>query len=450
MSMDVSSGRHTVAALLEGRMGMVYELHHGHIVEAEKRDTQSFNAIDVQANYQGIGLLGVDDHRTHDHNLINYSWNLNIHGPLQGHKFQGQSSKTACCRGIPMENGVTTFYRHICSEDDPPRSVSVCPQHRISNPNNRLTNCPKIIPSRPAWSNFWGPFGFQPGSHRLAGSRNCDHYHAVPLSDGHHMLITEPLNGRLALGCNAPFGGPIKMIQKIIFIPPTEDAIPNLYAAASDLSQGARIVVAYGETIMFYSIPPDVIIFSQTEQQEQNWLANKSSLLLNTNNWSDCQVWPLGIRGIKIGTLKGISELTVQTQPDLVIWAFTYSSQCKSWRLRNYVEPNVRMSQYVCLNGMVHDKSAIDDQNDVPIEDEPPASPLCTTFHLTVKGSEMEYPKTERSIILGADGNTSGVLKRMPQALAVEKDEWVGYVDVRGCSDAWYDGDGDVVMFYET
>jgi hypothetical protein len=39
-------------------------------------------------------------------------------------------------------------------------------------------------------------------------------------------------------------------------------------------------------------------------------------------------------------------------------------------------------------------------------------------------------------------------MKRMPKALAVENVDWADLVDVRGCSDAWYDGDGDVVMLH--
>ena len=52
-------------------------------------------------------------------------------------------------------------------------------------------------------------------------------------------------------------------------------------------------------------------------------------------------------------------------------------------------------------------------------------------------------------MIVGFDGCDSGVLKRVPKALAVENDEWVDFVDVRGCVDAWYEGGGDVLVWYE-
>jgi hypothetical protein len=63
-------------------------------------------------------------------------------------------------------------------------------------------------------------------------------------------------------------------------------------------------------------------------------------------------------------------------------------------------------------------------------------------------GDETETPSTESAVLGGFDGNASGELKRIPKALAIEKNEWVDYLDVRGCSEAWYDGDGDVVMWY--
>jgi hypothetical protein len=182
MSMDVSSGRHAVAALLEGRMGMVSELHHscraGDPGRAEgcktSYDSQSctearatvvtsrvgdyyqcmesteqtscelhrssprltgrrldtFSSIDVRSYQQGVGLHGVDDQQTHERNLINQSWNLNIHGPSYNHKSSDGKGNEPCSHRIPIECGTSTFYRHLCSEDDPPRSVAICPQRR--------------------------------------------------------------------------------------------------------------------------------------------------------------------------------------------------------------------------------------------------------------------------------------------------------------------------------
>jgi hypothetical protein len=137
-------------------------------------------------------------------------------------------------------------------------------------------------------SSFWGSFGFESATHR-PGSSSCDHYHAVPLSDGYHVLFIDPANGLLTLGCDAPLGGPTKLLRKITFTPPEKNAVPKLYSAAADLSQGARIVVTYGDALVLYSVPPDVIRLSQMEQNADSWDAYNSSttplLKLRRNHW---------------------------------------------------------------------------------------------------------------------------------------------------------------------
>lgn len=80
--------------------------------------------------------------------------------------------------------------------------------------------------------------------------------------------------------------------------------------------------------------------------------------------------------------------------------------------------------------------------------DAPQALHVCESINHHVIGDEIETLQAERSLPGGFDGNASGVLKKVPKALAVENDEWVDYLDVRGCLDARYDADGDVMMLY--
>jgi hypothetical protein len=116
MSMDVSSGRNAVAALLEGRMGMVCELHSGSTSQSEShvadRNRASFESIDVQSNNQAIRLQDTSDHRTYSENLINQTWNLNLQGPRQT-ATQIDDPTHICARHIPIDNGTSTFYRHL-------------------------------------------------------------------------------------------------------------------------------------------------------------------------------------------------------------------------------------------------------------------------------------------------------------------------------------------------
>lgn len=165
ISMDVSCGRHAIAALLEGRMGIVCELGYGvatgeknavdplcessgqqasdlHMASADtnltseqsrpfiqERDDACFDAIYIRSNNQKVSLRGTDNDRNHDQHLINRAWNLDFRGSFGIPK--AQTSESQCCTGsIPIESGTSTIYRHLCSEDDPPRSVSICPQRR--------------------------------------------------------------------------------------------------------------------------------------------------------------------------------------------------------------------------------------------------------------------------------------------------------------------------------
>ncbi|KAF2474668.1 uncharacterized protein BDR25DRAFT_280115, partial [Lindgomyces ingoldianus] len=379
MSMDMSSGRNAIAALLEGRMGMVCELRlghdswenlseipmesHGHPCRssaqssihtsgasefevsmdvadhgsfvrpyssrrsADEQEQTSFNSIDVQSNHDAISLQGTDDQNTYGQNWINHTWNLKLRAaPIVEENGIHANSTVGCARSIPIETGTSTFYRHLCSEDDPPRSVSICPQRRCvafgcsagielhwvdalteqslsrwfpltapsdylyflpprpgfesakklrlissaAHPEDRPAISRKFFTSRPTVSSFWGSFGFENIGNR-SGIATCDHYRAVPLSDGHHVLFIDPPSGNLFLGCDAPLGGPTKLLRKILFIPPEQDQLPRIYTAAADLSWGARVAVVFGDNIVLYSVPPDVFTLSRLEQKAESW-----------------------------------------------------------------------------------------------------------------------------------------------------------------------------------
>jgi hypothetical protein len=131
-----------------------------------------------------------------------------------------------------------------------------------------------------------------------------------------------------------------------------------------------------------------------------------------------------------------------------MVWAFTLTSKCKVWRLQNYIDPITVERRIACRNGIVHNAFSTDDSGDVIMTEAPQTSQVRKSIDHRVIGDEIEAVGTDRSVLGGFDGNASGVLKKVPKALAVENDEWVDYLDVRGCSEAWYDADGDVVMWY--
>jgi hypothetical protein len=585
VSMNTSVGRDAIAALLEGRMGMVCELRYGRpSPEPASRDTcvegdgylprlsaqpstptgdtsdlqyaidsaehtsprvlqrfsyvqnpvlDTFNAIELKARDQGFRLRGTDDPNTHDHNMINQTWNLDLRGPLRN--LRAKPEATLPPHSIPIESGTSTFYRHLCSEDDPPRNVSICPQRRcvafgcaasielhwidaltgqslsrwfpLTSPSDHLyflsprpdfesakklrlissaahpTDRPalnrKFFPN-PIASSIWSTFACES---RRRQSHDCDHLQAVPLSDGHHVLFINPSNDRLILGCDAPLGGPTKLLRKVVLIPPQhtdtrrqpahDQLVPRFYTAAIDMSSGARIVVAYGDIIMLYSVPPDVLTLSKVEQAAEsreiynappfspdgrphdhwlNWWDEPTAFdpVTRSEADNDSPIWPINLSGTEIGTLPDLCELAIQTSPDITIWAFTYDAMCTTWRLCNYADPVARAKQRVDQTGMVHfSDDGTTDHRSIDMRDETPSQVKGNAIAPHVEGEEWETPAAERSVVLGYDGSASGVLKRAPRVLAVENDGWVDGVDVRGCRYAWFEDGGDVVSWCE-
>lgn len=591
MSMNASVGRDAVAALLEGRMGMVCDLQYGNqapepssgdrcvegdgypprtsarpstptgetsdlqdaIDSAEHTsprvlrsfpyvqnpDLNSFSTIELKTHNQGFSLRGTDDASTHDHNLIAQTWNLSLRGPLKN--LRKNSKATLPAQNMPIESGTSTFYRHLCSEDDPPRNVSICPQRRcvafgcsagielhwidaltgqslsrwfpLTSPSDhlyflsprpgfesakklRLISSAAHPQDRPAISrklfnnptigSFWGSLGFESRSRQ---AQSCDHYHAVPLSDGHHVLFIDPSNDRLTLGCDAPFGGPSKLLRKVVFNPPGEQVVPRIYRAAADMSSGAQIAVVYGDTVMLYSLPVEVLDLSRLEQAAESWEVYSAPPFSPAGrhrdhwlNWWDepvavapatrpemenySPIWPVTVSGTEIGRFAGICELAVQMRPDVLVWAFTYTSLCRTWRLRNFVDPLVRSRLVIDRSGLPNEVWQVDESGSVIVHD-------ASSGEGEVLGSADDLPgdgdawesrhredelvggraedevvgeRAEDSALGGLDGQASGGVRCLPGALAVESDGRVDALDVVDWRDAWFGHGGDVFV----
>ena len=203
------------------------------------------------------------------------------------------------------------------------------------------------------------------------------------MSDGHHILFTDNATGLLCLGSDRPVGSLQRLSRKFVFEPPAvlnefeSLGLPQSYAAANSLDRGARIVGAYGSAIVLYSIPVDALRYSTAEQEgtirdsskpfeELKSLhvlchptSNAQAVQENTSdrlNTFRCDrlnmlwahflpgfanhgptsldtLWPLRVEGTVIGSLDGVSALSVQeTDLDgLVVWAFGAGGIAKAW-----------------------------------------------------------------------------------------------------------------------
>ena len=92
----------------------------------------------------------------------------------------------------------------------------------------------------------------------------------MPLSDGYHVLSIDPASSKPFLGSDAPFGGPTKPLRKTLLVPPEPDDVPRIYTTTADLNWDARIVVAFSDTVVVYSAPPEILFLSRLEQKAES------------------------------------------------------------------------------------------------------------------------------------------------------------------------------------
>ncbi|KAH6671091.1 hypothetical protein B0J14DRAFT_669970 [Halenospora varia] len=340
---------------------------------------------------------------------------------------------------MPIETGPRSLYRNLCSEDDPPRSVAICPQRKcvafgcssgielhwvdaltgqdlnrwfpLTAPSDYLFFLPprrsvdsakklRLISSaaRPSEraaigdtafggrtrnSPFWERFAWWllHGQGILAGTRIAeppsrtlngrieysDHYRAVPLSDGYHILFTDPVTGLLCLGSDAPVGGPTKLLRKIWFQGPTGQGSPIAYAGGSSLRWGVRVAAAFGtgdeQSIWLFSVPGDIFAADQKLNNLSGgpaWSSTSAGSDHHNSEWLDWwpddglkewlkqhkpedpisgihprNFWPVKIRGQEIGKCAGVVDLAVDSGPNMIVWAFSRAGVAKSWRIDN-------------------------------------------------------------------------------------------------------------------
>ncbi|RDA85669.1 hypothetical protein CP532_4651 [Ophiocordyceps camponoti-leonardi (nom. inval.)] len=218
-----------------------------------------------------------------------------------------------------------------------------------------------------------------------------DHYRAVPLSDGYHILFTDPRNGHLCLGTDAPVGSLTRLLRKVWFRPPLGaiSPAPVLYAAGADLRHGVRVVAAYaastaaeqpdGQMIVFYSLPPDVFhdmstTAPATADQARvssgrprsalgTWQTTFQPMDFLGESQSD---YPIDIIGQPVATCRRLTQLALKSSPDMVIWAFSADGWAKTWAVETgNAEPYVRTA--VLRDGSVR---RVDGDGDVSMADD--------------------------------------------------------------------------------
>lgn len=189
-------------------------------------------------------------------------------------------------------------------------------------------------------------------------SPQVDHYGAMPLSDGRHVLFVDPPSGTLCLGTEGPTHQPGKLLRKILFDPPEciscRNTPPTIYRAGRNLTWGVRVVAIYGSALVLYSLPPDT--FADMMHIERAHPATKRYK----------PGWPIHIGGVTFADVDGVIDLAVQTELDLAIWVFSEDSLIRTYQISDGTQ-DTPIQRAIDKNGAVLDMT--DDQGDYMMQD---------------------------------------------------------------------------------
>lgn len=453
-SLDTSYGRFSLAALLEGRVGIVCDLQ-------DVRTHQRKNSLSQipMASWKGVSrssLEGSSDDSDVD---------VKEPRPVSSLAFYNRSGQmTPFAKGerpltetpecydtspgtsqFPIEQGTRSIYRNLCSFEDPPTSVAVCPQRRcvafgcsagielhwsdiltgqnknrwipLANASDHLYFLPPrasidtfkhlrvlssaVHPSKQTdvlakfapqvleqreeemiWEST-NNTAFGPSKEGKT-SDEPDHYHAIPLSDGYHVLYTDPVTGEVCLGLERPHAvaSSSRFTKRVIFSTPhtaeyDRTGVPECYAAAVELSWGIRVAVGYTDGgLWLFSVPRDMFLASHNEKDCQlDWLGHYDTYESATDNSENnghspaLIAWPMQIPGVKIANIDGLEDLCVDaSNGSVAVWTFSIKGLMRRYEMSNGLAYPIKRS-IVLVDGTIVD--AEDDDGDYNMRDAP-------------------------------------------------------------------------------
>lgn len=405
--------------------------------------------IDVQSDSNATVLA--DDHTEtgRRRSFINQTWNTHLPPVTLG----SSTSKTEAETPNFLRTVQRSIYHQLCSDVDPPRSVALCPRRgcvafgcaggielhwRDNNTSQDLSRWFPLtgpadhlhfIPPRDGYDSprklrlistaahpsqraaialkftatkvnaditntFSGFVGFgQQSLPTIEGTvSDCDHYCAVPMTDGYHVLFVDPDSNMLCMGSDTVAGDARRVLRrKIFFVPPSAGGVPLVYISSYATSRCPRIVAGYGDLIVLFSIPSDVFSLSTKEQQPgglsksdieraQEWLRwwPKDDMPANRptsppeEHANQYALWPLFIRGTVIGRLQGLSALSINTSSGrLSIWAFRSCGDSVVWQIDDGAPRTTLTQSNIGKDGEVQAPFQVEMDGDVVMQDAP-------------------------------------------------------------------------------
>lgn len=472
VAMDTSGGGHTLAAILEGRMGLVCDLqadgaanlespspcvYGDHSLATDEPMSSWFgqefyteilsgssgriNSIHIRSAHQRVSLLNASQHSPlHQATMIgrdttplmDYAprcapYSVSI-GPLRQNvkkvPLEYLEEELPACRKatpvFPLSSAPFSVYHSLCSSEDPPRSVSLCPvrhcvawgcetgvelhwvdvlsgrnlmkwfpmttpsdylfflPNRIGNNSDRVSLfSSKASPKQRTSSGKYGA-----GEQRTldssihtvrADNKVYDHFAAVPLSDGQHLLFTEPSTGYVCLGSDSPLpslGAPSAFLRKLTFVPPeslrskvTSKNPATIYSASPDLSWGLRAVVIYDETMVLYCVPPDIMAdmskftgssLSPVHEGLEEYTLSTWYKWWDFKETSNKEQLPLPVYGSVVNKVDVLVSLIVQGSSDFTVWGLFANGSARTWAIGRRSKMRV-VERYIDREGMVRD-----------------------------------------------------------------------------------------------
>ncbi|KAF4459481.1 cefP [Fusarium albosuccineum] len=411
-SMDTSSGRYAVGVLMEGRMGMVCDIMGGWVGAWSRKSSKCSNEDAGPSTSRIVSRTPPvcycqetpvtqapsleEDART-DHDLSrwfpltspsDFLFFLPArNGVDTGKKLRLISSAAALGNLLgPVGNGFQGFETNVLEAANNAGVTAMGPGggdvivhdiHSVADlPGQRL-----LTGARGALDQLQQD---ERGLRRISAS-SADHHRAVPLSDGYHILFTDPTTGDLCLGTDAPAGSLNRLIRKVWFRPPTiaSTRLPLLYTAGSDIGHGVRVVATFSvdsgdimqldsnevatshssdppkavdadkQMIVFYTIPPDMFLdisrgrachwpIRTTEDMETGGLSewadwrpqgSYGDIDFLGDPFAEGTAYPLEIRGQPVAICSNLVELALDSGPDMVLWAFSAQGWARTWAM---------------------------------------------------------------------------------------------------------------------
>ncbi|KAL8720843.1 MAG: hypothetical protein Q9225_002360 [Loekoesia sp. 1 TL-2023] len=372
VGMDSSRDRYTIAVLLDDRMGLIMDIPELSLVARRSGSSSPHsecNTHNVTEAWELKASPTATPTTSQRPGLPPTYTDIYHASPIAQIPSLGQPSP------LPVQFIPHTLYRNLCSKTSPPLSVAICPHRRCvafgcsagielhwqdARTGQHLSRWMELI--GPAeYINFLPP---RPEDEndlakklRLSSSRSrptyyhdpitlndawdyehCKFLRAVPLSDGKHLLYTDPASGDLCVGTGLhyPFGRP-KPVKKFVLEGPgypfeTKGKWSTCYKASPELDWGARIVAGFGDQIWLFCVRPDFLsdnIDSDSALDERLYPKKKDGTTI--------------IGGARIGEIPDLVELAVDgSNGDLTIYAFSNSAPAKVFQIARYPRRDIK------------------------------------------------------------------------------------------------------------